>query len=551
VGTLLAKLDGVRKAGKGWSARCPAHDDRKASLSVTEGDDGTVLVKCHAGCDTAAVVSAIGLTVADLFPPKPGRNGTPRTGGRAYATAKEAVAELERRYGQRSATWTYHDTRGEPAGLVVRWDTTDEDDNPTKDIRPVAWVGDGWRIAAMPDPRPLYGLPALAAARRVVVTEGEKAADRARALGFVATTSAGGALAAAKTDWRPLAGKEVWILPDNDLPGRKYADTVAGTLAGLTPAAVVRVVALPGLPEGGDVVDWVEAHGDAAEPDGLRAEVEALAGAAPPWRPPAVSPTPDGPLSGVHIIRAYFEVRHRPLFKRGHDIYCADGTEVAMRVACALPDSVVIARLAAAKDAPRYKGDGVTPGPVNANQLPGFFNKWAKVAWGDLLLQLPDEDEAELGQGGPAPEEFRRMVRDVLVQEVVLGDVIKDTAVTQTERNSLIGWCQKFARPGPWRTIRGKKCFCKLAEGEGGELTLKVAIRVELFAQVHADRRLRAMTANTFTRRAEKYGVGLTSRRDRPHGVSAVVLAGDLIADLVAGIPDDDGGTDEPLRHSV
>jgi hypothetical protein len=242
--------------------------------------------------------------------------------------------------------------------------------------------------------------------------------------------------------------------------------------------------------------------------------------------------------TAVQIIRDYFAERYRPLFKRGHAIYCADGNEVPMGIACALPDSTVIARLREACDAPRYQG-----GALKEGALPGFFTKWAKVSWGDLLLGLKDEDEVELGQDCPAPEEFRRMVRDVLVQEVVLGDVIGHTGVRQTERNSLIGWCQKFAKPGPWRSIRGKKCWCKLVEGEGGEITLKVAIRPELFAQVAADRRLRSMPSNTFTRRAEKYGVGSTSRRDRPHGVSALVLADDLVADLVAGIPDEH---DEP-----
>ena len=75
---------------------------------------------------------------------------------------------------------------------------------------------------------------------------------------------------------------------------------------------------------------------------------------------------------------------------------------------------------------------------------------------------------------------------------------------------------------------------------EGGELVLKVAIRHELFSQVRADRRLCDMGANTFTRRAERYAVGTSSRKDRPHGLTAVVLADDLIADLIAGLPDDD-----------
>src|SRR5262249_43697082 len=131
----------------------------------------------------------------------------------------------------------------------------------------------------------LYGLAELTAARSVVVTEGEKAADAARSLGFTATTSAGGSQAANKTDWRPLAGKEVWILPDNDPPGRKYAGTVAAILANLTPAPVVRVVELPDLAAAGDIVDWIDGRGQAAEPDEMRREIEALAQAVEPWRP--------------------------------------------------------------------------------------------------------------------------------------------------------------------------------------------------------------------------------------------------------------------------
>ena len=57
VETLLAKLPDAKRAGNSWSSRCPAHDDRRASLSVSEGDDGTALVKCHAGCDTSAVLA--------------------------------------------------------------------------------------------------------------------------------------------------------------------------------------------------------------------------------------------------------------------------------------------------------------------------------------------------------------------------------------------------------------------------------------------------------------------------------------------------------------
>lgn len=303
VSALLAKLPGARKAGTGWSVRCPAHEDRKASLSVSEGDDGTALVKCHAGCDTAAILAAVGMKLADLFPakPEPGSPRTSKTNERIFTTAEEALAELERQHGKRSALWTYHNAQGEPVGMVVRWNKA-----AGKDIRPIAQHAFGWRIGAMPDPRPLYELPDLALAHRVLVCEGEKTADAARSLGFASTTSAGGSQAATKTDWRPLAGKEVWILPDNDAAGRKYAETVATILAKLTPAPVVRMVELPNLPEAGDIADWIEGRGDAAEPDTMRAELEALAIAATAYTP-AKAPEP-GP-----VLMCMADVAPRPV----------------------------------------------------------------------------------------------------------------------------------------------------------------------------------------------------------------------------------------------
>ena len=51
-----------------WVACCPAHDDRNPSLKITEAGDGTLLLKCWAGCPAAQIVAAIGLDMRDLFP---------------------------------------------------------------------------------------------------------------------------------------------------------------------------------------------------------------------------------------------------------------------------------------------------------------------------------------------------------------------------------------------------------------------------------------------------------------------------------------------------
>ena len=68
---LLSRLERVKRTGAGrWQARCPAHDDRGPSLSVRELDDGRVLVHCFAGCEVHSVLSAVGLSFDELFPPR-------------------------------------------------------------------------------------------------------------------------------------------------------------------------------------------------------------------------------------------------------------------------------------------------------------------------------------------------------------------------------------------------------------------------------------------------------------------------------------------------
>lgn len=78
VEVVLEKLEEVQASGEGWKALCPAHEDRRPSLSISEGDDGRCLVKCHAGCETEDVVVALGLTMADLFAGPPSKRAATR-----------------------------------------------------------------------------------------------------------------------------------------------------------------------------------------------------------------------------------------------------------------------------------------------------------------------------------------------------------------------------------------------------------------------------------------------------------------------------------------
>ncbi len=69
VGRVLSRLDRVKKTGPDrWIARCPAHDDKRPSLSIREADDGKVLLRCWSGCGAGDVVDALNLEISDLFP---------------------------------------------------------------------------------------------------------------------------------------------------------------------------------------------------------------------------------------------------------------------------------------------------------------------------------------------------------------------------------------------------------------------------------------------------------------------------------------------------
>ncbi len=69
IDALLERLDGVRSTGAGrWIARCPAHEDRRASLSIRELADGRILVHCFALCALQEVLSSVDLKIEALFP---------------------------------------------------------------------------------------------------------------------------------------------------------------------------------------------------------------------------------------------------------------------------------------------------------------------------------------------------------------------------------------------------------------------------------------------------------------------------------------------------
>ncbi len=90
---LLQKLDSVREASNGWTARCPSHDDEHNSLSIRAGDDGRILLKCFAGCSNEEIVEAVHLKMRDLFPNSAHRHEKGKKRGRGGTSARSGIED--------------------------------------------------------------------------------------------------------------------------------------------------------------------------------------------------------------------------------------------------------------------------------------------------------------------------------------------------------------------------------------------------------------------------------------------------------------------------
>jgi hypothetical protein len=159
--------------------------------------------------------------------------------------------------------WTYCAKEGAHLGVVGRY----QDGDGKKDIVPFFKKnGPSWAAGIELNPRPLFGLDKLALHpkdRGIFIVEGEKSAAALQQLGIAAITSIGGSQAALKADWMPLSGyKKIYLLPDKDEAGENYLQDVYRALIGLPEPPLIKILRLSGLPDKGDVVDWLQGwHG--------------------------------------------------------------------------------------------------------------------------------------------------------------------------------------------------------------------------------------------------------------------------------------------------
>lgn len=225
---MLAKLDRVRRSGIGWSARCPAHDDGRASLRVWLAEKGDLRLKCFAGCGFAEIIAALGID------------------------KDECNAERNRRMAKEVAHYDYRDEHGKLLFQVVRFEP--------KDFRQRRRVGTGWEWGLNGTRRVLYRLPELVKKPTwpVVVVEGEKDADRLTKEGLLATCNPMGAGKWEQGYTDSLAGRRVVIIPDADKAGDEHSQNVYRCLL---PVATVGILRL----DRKDVSEWLNAGNTSAE----------------------------------------------------------------------------------------------------------------------------------------------------------------------------------------------------------------------------------------------------------------------------------------------
>jgi 5S rRNA maturation endonuclease (ribonuclease M5)/KaiC/GvpD/RAD55 family RecA-like ATPase len=223
-----------------YSARCPAHDDKKNSLVIMEAMDGKALIHCHAGCILENILARVNLTQADLYPEK-----------------KEPQKKI-------AAEYLYTDASGKVVHKTIRYEP--------KGFSQARPDGQGGWVYNLKDIQTvLYQLPEVLLAvkeqKTIFIVEGEKDTDNLHKLGFVSTTNPMGAAKWKESYSECLKGADVVIIPDCDEAGTNHAKVVAASLKGK--AKSVRILNLrklmPTLTNKGDVSDYISAVGSEAK----------------------------------------------------------------------------------------------------------------------------------------------------------------------------------------------------------------------------------------------------------------------------------------------
>lgn len=229
----IESLPGKGKPGGGRRARCPVHDDRKPSLSIDIGDEGQLLFHCMAGCRTEDIVTALGGTMADLFP---------------ETTRAEPIVILPSVDRKPAKAGEHSFEARTPDGRIVAHHHRRDDGNGDKTIW---WEPTGVK----PSELALY-LSWRLKDGPVVVAEGERAALAICGAKLQGVGTYGASTPPGPAALEALRGRRVVLWPDNDDAGRKHMETLADALVDV--ASEVLFVDVPAsAPKGWDAADAI------------------------------------------------------------------------------------------------------------------------------------------------------------------------------------------------------------------------------------------------------------------------------------------------------
>jgi len=211
VESILARLDNVKPSTNGYTARCPTHEDKHNSLAVSQGENGGVVLKCFAGCETAAVVAAMGLSLSDLMPESD--------------NWKDSSNDTVYRVNLPGGGYVEHVRIETPNGKKFTWRRDGQSGL------------NGMKVADLPLYRPVI----QGKDYRITICEGEKAAIAAARIGLKAYgTMSGAASCPGKAALSTVCKcQEVLLWADNDEPGHKHMAKVKAALAGIAKTVVV------------------------------------------------------------------------------------------------------------------------------------------------------------------------------------------------------------------------------------------------------------------------------------------------------------------------
>ena len=253
---ILSHLQVKKRYQDKAQCQCPAHDDRHASLTVTKGRD-SVLIHCHAGCDIDNVLSAAGLKKSDLFYQEK------RTGSswQAYIENREKK-KIEAVYNYVSINGGYAFTKVRMQGKKMIYGTLANE-------RFTYGLGGRSRkeLCAVYAPDGIQAInKAVSEGKPIFIPEGEKDADTLAKQGYTAFSYGG------VNDWSAdmaqlCKGAVVYVLADNDEPGRRVANTIQSDLQGIAESAKV-IVPVPDIPKA-DISDYFAAGHSKAEFESL------------------------------------------------------------------------------------------------------------------------------------------------------------------------------------------------------------------------------------------------------------------------------------------